>query len=79
MAYVRFKPVCNCGYIFEDFIYTSPLPREEIMNEEQEIIGIIRRCNDCFHPCCCPNCGERITNFSIPVFTHDGGIIYKED
>lgn len=69
MAYVRFKPVCNCGYIFEEFTYTPP---------QREIIGVIERCDDCFLPRHCPNCGERITNFSIPVFTRDGEIIYKE-
>lgn len=78
MAYVRFKPVCNCGYIFENFTYTSPL-REECMDAEQEIIGLIIRCDDCFTPCHCPSCGERITNLSIPIFTRDGGIVYKED
>lgn len=78
MAYVRFKSVCNCGYIFKDFIYIPPR-REELMNEEREIIGIIRRCDDCFLPRHCPNCGERITNFSIPVFTCDDEIIYKEE
>ncbi len=69
MAYVRFKPVCNCGYIFKNFIYTL---------QEREFIGL-RRYDDCFLPCRCPNCGERITDFSIPVVTGNGEIIYKEE
>lgn len=77
MAYVRFKPVCNCGYIFKNFTYTSPL-REECMDAEREIIGLIIRRDDCFTPRHCPNCGERITNFSIPVFPCVGRIVYKE-
>lgn len=77
MAYVRFKPVCNCGYIFEDFIYT-PSQKEVRMDAEREIIGVIERCADCFLPRHCPNCGERITNLSIPVFPRVGEIIYKE-
>lgn len=78
MAYVRFKPVCNCGYIFENFTYT-PSQRGDLMNAKQKIVGFIRQCDDCLAPRHCPNCGERITNFSIPVFTRDGEIIYKED
>lgn len=35
MAYVSFKPVCNCGYIFKNFIYTPP-QREELMDVERE-------------------------------------------
>lgn len=77
MAYVNFKPVCECGYVFKDFIYTPP-QREEIMDAEREFIGL-RRCDDCFLPHHCPNCGERITDFTIPVFTREGEIIYKEE
>lgn len=77
MAYVNFKPVCECGYIFKNFIYTQP-QREEIMDAEREFIGLRRR-DDCFLPRHCPNCGERITNFTIPVFTRKGEIIYKEE
>lgn len=76
MAYVRFKPVCNCGYIFKEFTYTLP-QREERMGAAREFIRL-RLYDDCFLPRYCPNCGERITNFSIPVFTRDGEIIYKE-
>lgn len=77
MAYVNFKPVCECGYVFKDFIYTPP-QREEIIDAEREFIGL-RRCYDCFLPRHCPNCGERITDFTIPVFTREGQIIYKEE
>lgn len=77
MAYVRFKPVCNCGYIFKDFTYTAP-HLEQPIDAEREIIGLIGRCDDCFRPRHCPNCGERITNFSIPVFPRVGRIVYKE-
>lgn len=69
MAYVNFKPVCNCGYIFKNFIYTPP---------EREFIGLRRR-DEWFLPCRCPNCGERITDFTIPVFTRKGQIVYKEE
>ena len=24
MAYINFKPVCECGHIFKNFIYTPP-------------------------------------------------------
>lgn len=78
MAYVNFKPVCNCGYIFKNFIYTPP-QREELMDAEREFIGLRRRYGDCFLPCRCPNCGELITDFTIPVFTRDGKIMYKEE
>lgn len=77
MAYVNFKPVCNCGYIFKNFTYIPP-QREELMNAEQEIIGVIEGCDNYFLPRNCPNCGERITNFSIPIFTRNGEIIYRE-
>ena len=77
MAYVNFKPVCECGYVFKNFIYTPP-QREELMDAEREFIGL-RRCDDCFLPRHCPNCGERITDFTIPVFTGDGKIIYEEE
>ena len=77
MAYVNFKPVCNCGYIFKNFIYTPP-QREERMDAEREFIGL-RRSDDRFLPRRCPNCGECITDFTIPVFTRDGEIIYKEE
>ena len=77
MAYVNFKPVCNCGYIFKNFIYTPP-QREELMDADRMFAGP-RRCDDCFLPRYCPNCGERITEFTIPVFTRDGEIIYKEE
>lgn len=77
MAYVRFKPVCNCGYTFNDFTY-NPSQREELMNKEKKIIGFVRQSYDCLTPCHCPNCGEHITSFSIPVFDHDGKIIYRE-
>lgn len=77
MAYVRFKPVCNCGYIFKEFTYTAP-HLEQPMDAEQQVIRIIRY-DDCFLPRHCPNCGERIINFSIPLFTRDGEIIYKEE
>lgn len=77
MAYVSFKPVCNCGYIFKEFTYTPP-QREERMGAAREFIRL-RRYDDCFLPRYCPNCDEPITNFSIPVFTRDGEIIYKEE
>lgn len=77
MAYVRFKPVCNCGYIFENFTYIAP-HLEQGIDAAQQVIRIIRY-DDCFLPRHCPNCGERITNFSTPVFTCDGGIVYKEE
>ncbi len=77
MAYVNFKPVCNCGYIFKNFIYTPP-QREELMNVEREFIGLGRH-GEWFLPCRCPNCGERITDFTIPVFTRKGQIVYKEE
>ncbi len=77
MAYVNFKPVCECGYIFKNFIYTPP-QREELMDADRRFAGP-RRCDDCFLPRHCPNCGERITEFTIPVFTRDGEIIYKEE
>lgn len=76
MAYINFKPVCECGHIFKNFIYTPP-QQENLIDAEREFVGI-RRCDDCFHGLYCPNCGERITDFSIPVFTRDGEIIYKE-
>ena len=77
MAYVNFKPVCECGYIFKNFIYTPPQPGE-LIDAEREFIGL-RRHDDCFLPRYCPNCGERITDFTIPVFTLDGKIIYEEE
>ena len=77
MTYVNFKPVCKCGYAFKEFIYTHP-QREELMGGERMFIGL-RQCDDCFLPRHCPICGERITGFSIPVFTRDGEIIYKEE
>ena len=77
MAYVNFKPVCEFGYIFKKFIYTTP-QREELIDAEREFIGL-RQCVHCFLPSYCPNCGERITDFTIPVFTRDGEIIYEEE
>lgn len=77
MAYVNFKPVCECGYVFKEFTYTPP-QREEFMDAERELIGL-RRYGDCFLPRHCPNCGECITDFTIPVFTRDGEIMYKEE
>ena len=77
MAYVNFKPVCNCGYIFKNFIYTQS-QREELMNAEREFIGLRRR-DEWFLPCRCLNCGERITDFTIPVFTRKRQIVYKEE
>lgn len=77
MAYVNFKPVCECGYIFKNFIYTPP-QREEIMDAERGFIVPIRY-GDCFLPRNCPNCGKCITDLTIPVFTGDGQIIYKEE
>ena len=43
MAYVNFKPVCNCGYIFKNFTYTSP-PRKEMMrtiNKHTKVDGTL--------------------------------------
>ena len=77
MAYVNFKPVCECGYVFKEFTYTLQ-QREENVDAEREFIGL-RRWEDRFLPCHCPNCGERITDFTIPVFTGDGEVIYKEE
>lgn len=79
MAYVNFKPVCsNCGYVFNNFTYTPP-QQEEFMGAERELFIGLRRCDNCFLPRCCPNCGELITDFTIPVFTRDGEIMYKEE
>lgn len=78
MAYVNFKPVCDCGYIFKNFTYILP-QREEPMNVEREIIKIIEGCDNYFLPHNCSNCGERITNFSISAFTRNGKIIYNKE
>ena len=77
MAYVNFKPVCECGYVFKEFIHT-PSQREETMDAELEF-NDLRLCNNYFLPRYCPNCNERITDFTIPVFTREGEIIYKEE
>lgn len=75
MACVNFKPVCGCGYIFKEFIYTPPQP-EEIIYADQKLY--VPNYDECFHSLRCPKCGEYITNFTIPVFNRNGEIIYKE-
>lgn len=77
MAKVTFKPVCECGHIFKKFRYI-PTRCAESVDREQELIRI-GSYTDYFNGLCCPKCGDPITDFTIPVFTRDGKIVYTEE
>ena len=75
MATVKFKPICECGYIFRLFEYRPE--RTEYAEREHALYGLLKE--DYFEPEYCPNCGKRITNFTIPVFYQGGRISFKDD
>lgn len=75
MVTVKFKPVCECGYIFKSFKYDPDFNEYELRRNVRSPYLI----NDFhFEPEYCPNCGQRIYNFTIPVLRRDGKITYEE-
>lgn len=75
MVTVKFKPVCECGYIFKSFEYDPDFNEYEL---GRKIRTSYMMEGSHYEPEYCPKCGQRICNFTIPVFYQNGKITYKE-
>lgn len=62
-----FKPVCECGFVFDYIMYNYP---EELPFESENIITDIRTMG--FTPKYCPNCKKMISGFELPAVSLKG-------
>lgn len=82
MAIVTFKPVCECGHIFKhikfDFKQKPQImvyAADDETNDTHKLRCLLR---DNIDPEICPNCGNVIRGFKIPVIRGDE-LVYNED
>ena len=65
---LRMKPVCECGYVFEDLTLT----KERIESKNKRMI--IPLYSYKFTPKTCPKCGKEIDCVSTPLLGETDGV-----
>lgn len=62
------RPVCNCGYVFEDLILKKIRPVTSVSKLSTQFYS------HQFEPEWCPNCGMKIVGVTAPLLNETDGI-----
>ena len=76
MVNVKFRPVCECGHAFKEFILWK---REEARDKIDRNSGIMKTTIDTIHPRYCPKCGGKVVGVEFPNVMTRSCIEYEEE